>query len=48
MKNFMLMILNFAAAGALGVLLAYAVVGTIEPPHGNQYFGQIREVQNVP
>ena len=48
MKNFCLMILNFAAAGALGILLAYAVVGTIEPPAGNQYFGSMREVNNVP
>jgi len=38
-KTFAILIMNLLAAGAYGVILAYATVNMIAPPAGNQYFG---------
>ena len=38
-KTFAVLMLNLLAAGAYGVILAYATVSMIAPPSGNQYFG---------
>ena len=39
LKGFSILMLNLAVIGAFGVILAIAVVGMIEPPAGNMYFG---------
>ena len=38
-KGFATLMLNLAVIGSFGIILAIAVVGMIQPPAGNLYFG---------
>ena len=39
MKTLPALLMNILVIGAFGILLAYAIVGMIQPPAGNLYFG---------